>query len=131
MEFREEVHRRVGLVTFPYLFCVNCSSKTPIKYANVGSTKQQCAINLRSVLANKCVGGTHPSLDMLCTVMDLPPPIAEKAYLERARQVMSNCLLQASDSMLRAQKEVRELYDCDVGTGEIADILVSCDGTWQ
>lgn len=83
-----------------------------------------------SVLANKCVGGTHPSLDMLCTVMDFPPPITERVYLERAQHVMYNYLLQSNDGILRAQKEVRELYDCDVRTGEIADILVSCDGTW-
>ena len=43
----------------------------------------------------------------------------------------SNCLLQSNDSMLRARKEVMEFYDRDVGTGEIADILVSCGGTWR
>ena len=44
VELREDEHRRVGLVTFPYLLCVNCSGKTPIKYANVGvcSCKQVC-----------------------------------------------------------------------------------------
>ena len=30
IEFREELHNRDGLVTRPYLFCMKCSSKTPI-----------------------------------------------------------------------------------------------------
>ena len=98
VEYREDGYR-VGLVTYPYLFCVTCSGKTPIPFAKVGST-QQFAMNLKSILANKCVGGTHPSLDMLCTVMDLPPPITQRVYLEHSKHVMSKCLQQSYDSML-------------------------------
>ena len=32
VEVREECHRRLGLVTHPYLYCCSCSARTPICY---------------------------------------------------------------------------------------------------
>ena len=33
--------------------------------------------------------------------------------------------------MERARQEVREFYEIDVAGGTTADVLISCDGTWQ
>ena len=63
VEFREELYRSEGLVTHPYLFCVACTGKSPIRYAKVGTTRR-LPLNESSVLANKCGGGTHPPLDI-------------------------------------------------------------------
>ena len=50
VEFREDLYRREGLVTHPYLFCVACTGKSPIWYAKVGTTRR-LALNESSVLA--------------------------------------------------------------------------------
>ena len=72
--YREEFHRREGLVTHPYLLCTNCNKKTHIEFAVVDTSKQ-FAVNQKSVLANKCASGTHPSLEMVHAMQDLPPPV--------------------------------------------------------
>ncbi len=124
IELREDLHRREGLVTHPYLFCPSCNGKDYIAYSR-GSTKQRrLAINQKSVFANKCAGGTHPSLQMLCAMMDLPLPVSSRAYQLHTHTVSEKSILQAKASMEQTRCEVRELYE--VETGEMADIL-----TWQ
>ena len=130
VEFREDLYRREGLVTHLYLYCVACAGKSPIPYAKVGTTRR-LALNESSVLANKCAGGTHPSLDLVCTMMGLPPPISAPQYAEHSKIVCAGCTLQAASSMEQARREVMEHYSIDVASGEVADVLVSCDGTWQ
>ena len=71
VELREDLYRREGLVTHPYLFCVACTGKSPIPYAKVGTTRW-LVLNESSVLANKCAAGTHPSLQMTCVMIGLP-----------------------------------------------------------
>jgi hypothetical protein len=77
---------------------------------------------------NKCAGGTHPSLEMMHTTQGLPPPESIAAYSTHATKICKMSILQARVSMQRARQEVWEFYDTDV---KDADILISCDGTWQ
>ena len=62
--------------------------------------------------------------------MDLPLPVSINVYAKYVDDVRDMSMLQAKTSMEQARHEVHELYSVDVG-GEIFDILVSCDGTWQ
>ena len=57
----------------------------------------------------------------------LPPPVSASNYRNHAKAVDKAAITQAS--MKRAILEVREHYG--VEPEAIADILISCDGTWQ
>ena len=128
VEFCEDIHRKEGLVTHQYLCCTKCGSKAAIQFARVGTTKK-FEVNVKSVLANKCVGGSHSSLDLFCTMMDLPLPVSPSVYCEHAKVVCHACTQQAGASMKQASNEVRQHYDAEYSNA--IEILVSCDGTWQ
>lgn len=125
---KENLVSRQGLYTEPYLFCEGCSKVTKIPFSKCHSSKA-FAVNRHSVLASKCVGGTHASLEMFCGMLNLPPPVSKVAYVEHMNEVRKHAILQAKNSMVRARQEVREHYK--VSGDEFADITISCDGTWQ
>ena len=129
IELREDFHRREGLVTHPYLFCPGCKEKDYIEYSRGSAKQKRFQLNQRSVLANKCIGGTHPSMQLFCSIMELPLPLAYRTYSSHSHAVCKASELQVKDSMEQARCEVREHYG--VGEGEVAEILVSCDGSWQ
>ena len=101
MEFREELYRREGFMTHPFLFYVSCSSKTPIQYKNVCSTKT-FEINQNSIIANKCASGTYSSLNIFCTMQGLSPPVSASNYCNHAKAVDKAAITQAQASMKRA-----------------------------
>lgn len=102
--------------------------RAPISYATIGTSKV-LEVNHRAVLANKCSGGSHASLQMLCGMLNLPAPVSQNVYTKHSKAVRDQCILQAEASMTSAREEVREHHG--VESDEVADILVSCDGTWQ
>ena len=51
--FREDVSRRQGLCTFPFLYCLNCTTALPIPFSTLGSSKA-LAINRRAVCQQVC-----------------------------------------------------------------------------
>jgi hypothetical protein len=67
---------------------------------------------------------------MLFGMMDLPMPVSKNAYTTHNQESEKQAKLQAEDSMARAREEVRRLYDSEYD-GDVVDVLVSCDGTWQ
>ena len=120
------MHRRKGLVTHPYIYCTNCGGEDYIEYSHITkcrgnrSEKRQrtWALNQRSVLATKCTGGTHKSLQMHCILMDLPVPVSRSRYSKIGCDVREASILQAQTSMEQARREVRDLYSIDTDTGE-------------
>ena len=128
VKFGEDIHRKEGLVTHPYICCTKCGSKATIQFARVGTTKI-FEVNVKSVLANKCVSGSHSSLDLFYTMMDFPLPIFPSVYCEHAIVVCHACTQQAGASMKWARNEVRRHYNAEYDNE--VEILVSCDGTWQ
>ena len=58
-------------------------------------------------------------------------PVSRSRYSKIGYDVREASILQAQTSMEQARREVRDLYSIGTGTGAVADILVSCDGTWQ
>ena len=131
LTIREDPWVKQGLFTSPHFICKRCHNETAIHFPTLGGNSRALAINRRIVFANKCIGGTRAGLDVFCSILDLPNPVSQKPYAQHVEAVKEKAILQAKDSMKRANKEVREHYDCDVGDDEVADILVSCDGTWQ
>lgn len=64
-------------------------------------------------------------------MLDLPPPVSKNVYQKHSKDVLKSTVAQAQASMEQARHEVLDLYDADAEAGEVADILVSCDGTRQ
>ena len=81
------------------------------------------------MLANKCIGGSYPSLETICALLDLPPPVSQHAYQQHMRVIEMGAHAETQDSMCRARDEVRKLYDAS--QNQVIDIIISCDGTWQ
>ena len=127
--FKEDSTKRSGLYTAPYMFCEHCSHRIPIPFTFVGNSKV-LLINRKSVLANKCAGGTLASLQMLLGMLDLPMPVSKNSYTAHVQAISKYALLQAQASMDTARKEVRTFYKAE-SDDEIVDVVVSCDGTWQ
>ena len=124
---KEDLYKREGLCTHPYLFCQKCGSKTVIPFTK--SSSRSLAINRRAVLANKCIGGSYPSLETFCAMLDLPPPVSQHAYQQHMTVIEMGARAEVEDGMRRAREELRTHYDAD--HDQVIDTLVSCDGTWQ
>ena len=127
--YREDFTKRQGLYTAPYLLCERCSYQVAIPFSSVGDTKV-LTVNRKAVFANKCAGGSAASLQMLFSMLDMPGPVSKNVYTTHLQQIEIHAKLQADDSMTRAREEVRTLYGSE-NDGDIVDVLVSCDGTWQ
>ena len=122
--FKEDLFKRVGLCTHPYLFCCNYQAKA---FRKAGS--RSIAVNRRVVLANKCIGGSYTSLETLFVLLDLPPPVSQHAYQQHMKIVAMGACAEVEDSMRRAREELREIYNAL--PDQVVDILIRCDGTWQ
>ena len=104
---KEELYKREGLCTHPYLYCQSCESKTAIPFTK--SSSRSLAVNRRAVLANKCVGGSYSSLETLCALLDLPPPVSQHAYQQHMRVIEMGARAEVEESMQRARDELRTL----------------------
>ena len=127
--YREDFSRRQGLYTAPYLLCESCNCQVSIPFSSVGTSKVLC-VNRKAVFANKCAGGSAASLQMLFSMLDLPLPVSKNVYTAHLQEIEAQAKVQAQDSRKRARDEIRSLYG-SVDDGDVIDVLVSCDGTWQ
>ena len=105
VELKEDWTAKQGLYMAPYLYCSNCHKTTPITFS-VCQPSKTLAINRCSVLANKCVGGTHSDLAMFFAMLDLPSPVARCTYSQYIKEILGGCASDAQESMRRARKEV-------------------------
>ena len=121
--------RKEGLSTHPSLQCEQCGATNKIPFSTLPPSHKALTINRKSVFANKCIGSTSASLNTFCTMMDLPAPVSQKQYREHAIVINDQCIAEAQDSMRRARQEVRKCYDAALG--DVIDVTVSSDGTWQ
>ena len=125
---RENLHLRQGLYTEPYLVCEECSNVTKVPFSRCTPSKA-VTINRQSVFAAKCIGGSLASLQMFCAMLNLPPPVSKASYVDHMKEVKTQAVAQAQYSMTAAREQVREYYN--VSDDDLADITVSCDGTWH
>ena len=120
--------QRLGVYTAPYIFCNSCSCQVSIPFTTVGDS-EVLTVNRKAVFANKCVGGSCASLQMLFGMLDLPMPISKNAYTMHILHIEKFAKLHAEDSMSRARREVCRHYGAQ--GDDVVNVLVSCDGTWQ
>ena len=117
--YREDFSKRKGIYT-----AQNCNFQVPIPFSSVGTSKV-LTVNRKAVFANKCAGGSAASLRMLFSMLDMPLPVSKNVYTTHLLEV---AMVQAEESMKRARDEIYCLYG-SVEDGEVADVLVSCDGS--
>ena len=99
---------QIGLCANPSLYCTSCETETPIPFATVDNSKS-LLINRKSIFANKCVGGTHSSLNTFCAMMNMPTPLSKNSYTEHTSVINDHCIKEAKASTDRARQEVRQL----------------------
>ena len=66
---------------------------------------------------------------MLFAMLDLPPPVARCTYSLYIKDILDGSSEVVQKSMEGARREVRDVAGAT--DGEVVDVLVSCDGTWQ
>lgn len=90
-------------------------------------------INNRAVLAMREIGKGLTALEKLCGYMNLLPPMNCNAYNKMQTTLHAAYKNIAEQSMNQASAELRQVDRDDVALNEngVADISVSCDGTWQ
>ena len=76
----EDLSKRHGLYTAPYLLCCKCKNRTPIPFSKVGKECRGIAINQKAILASKCAGQSYAGLKILFSMLDLPLPVSKKIH---------------------------------------------------
>ena len=85
-------------------------------------------INRRLVYGMRTLGKGYAGARKFCTVMNMPPPPTEKAFLSNSRHIKAI----AKETMKKAGEEFFSLKKQSNLSGvEPVNCGVSCDGTWQ
>ena len=65
---------------YPTLVCDDCKASTPIVSSYAGESHRH-AVNLRSALVKVAIGESHTSFEILCCLMNLPPPSSKSTFV--------------------------------------------------
>ena len=76
----------------------------------------------------RIIGRGRASLTKFCSVMNMPGPVAKKSFTTHVKAIARVSQQVAEAEMQKAVKEVRDINKAE--EDEIADVAVSCDGTW-
>ena len=88
--------------------------------------------NNRAIIAMREIGRGHTTVKNFCGFMNMPPPMQIKSFNEMQKNIVSVYQDVVNDSMQTASGELRDMAIDEFGQkNEVADIVVSCDGTWQ
>lgn len=74
------------------------------------------------------IGRGRASLTKFCSVMNMPGLVAKKSFTTHVKAIARVSQQVAEAEMQKAVKEVRDINKAE--EDEIADVAVSCDGTW-
>ena len=97
-----------------------------------GCDNQSFEMNNRAIIAMIEIGRGHTALKIFCDFMNMPPPILIKSFNDMQQNIASVYQDVANDSMQIASDELRNMASDEFGQkNEVADIAVSCHGTWQ
>ena len=129
--YREDFSKLQDLYTAPFLLCESCSCQVPIPFSSHGNSKV-LRVSRKAVFTNKCACGSAASLQILFSMLDIHVhvPVSKNVYTAHLQEIETQAKVQAEDSMKRAKDEIPSSYG-SVDDGDIIDVLVSCDGTWQ
>jgi len=115
-------------------FTQNCYTS---KKAVQNGHKSSYDVNIRSVLASQAMGRTQ--LGHFCATMDLPQPVTSNAYISIQKKLLEKADVQAEKIMNDAAHRLFEItrkhnpenISNSEEHGELANVAVTVDGTWQ
>ncbi|XP_032242112.1 uncharacterized protein LOC116620586 [Nematostella vectensis] len=121
-----------GLARTLVLLCSNngCQAMTelPTSKRIVNGKARFYDVNRRSALAMRVIGRGRAALVKFCAVMNMPGPVKPKSFSSHVRAIHRVSKQVAGSEMAKAVKEIRKSKGCKGDS--VADISVSCDGTW-
>ncbi|GFW45676.1 uncharacterized protein TNCV_3246131 [Trichonephila clavipes] len=114
-----------GLSSVFSIECKNCKDLCSFRNSKMlGKRKNIPEINRRFVYAMRTIGQGHAAMTTFCSVMDFPPPVAEKSYNNIINKLQLCSKEVAEASMQSAALE-------EVTLTNSSDIIISGDGTWK
>lgn len=137
----EDLKSRKGLASSIALHCKNCrNSASSMSSSTTNSTYD---INMRLVYGMRCIGKSKNAADILCGILNLPPPPTKFASLYD--KLLKSLETVSDASMEAAVEETVELgvtleesvelsaaiQETDESTLSRRDISAAFDGTWQ
>lgn len=118
---------RMGLASQMTFQCVACGEETT--FSTDSKTGRFYPIYWSAVFAAKSIGRGYAALSRFCNNLDLPGPVAKRAFERHSKQIRDAAVLEAKESMSVAVEEIRQLNGCE--GDELADIAINIDGTWM
>lgn len=128
--FMEDNLKWKGCASTLRLLCEQCGWK----HSFCTSKKQgkSFEVNRRIVYGMRTLGKGYAGARKFCTIMNMPPPPNEKAFLSNSRVIGRHMKAIAKETMKKAGEEVLSLKkDVNSSEGLPVNCGVSCDGTWQ
>lgn len=117
----ENVESRLGLCTELIMKCTKCDKKCSTRTSET-TRHRFYDINVRLVYGMRCIGKGKKGADLLCGILNLPPPMSK---FSNYTDFMKRSLVAVSQgSMIKAASEI-------IAESGTRDIIVGIDGTWQ
>ena len=107
------------------LWCINTYTSPKIE-KNDSPGQNRHTVNTLATIAFREIGKGHEAMKMFNSCMNMPPPMAKKAFASISDDLFGAYEDVANKSMARAADEVKEDK-----SAEINDCQVTIDGTWQ
>ena len=128
--FTEDNLKRKVCASTCRLLCEQCGWKH--SFCTTKKQGKSFEINRRLVYGMRTLGKGYAGARKFCTVMNMPPPPTEKAFLSNSRVIGRHIKVIAKETMRKAGEEVFSLKKQSNSSGaEPVNCGVSCDGTWQ
>ena len=112
---------------------INLSIECDCGYENpfYSSTKngKSFDVNKRFVYAMRSCGQGFAGMERFCTLMNMPKPLTKNNYSKTVVLLKDACKTVAIDTMKNASTDLH--LQKNLPSQQIADIAVSCDGSWQ
>ena len=135
-----------GLAAHLILVCSNCQAETELESSGKCHSSDRVdkkggrtayEVNRRSVLAT--IGYGLTGLENFCALMNLPEPIAKRAYNNSMKTIERGCIGVTESHMSNAANELRRIaeeenkdqIEQDKDHRKIAKVAITIDGTWQ
>ena len=122
--------KKKGLASLLTIKCSSCGHSVESYTSKISTKDKTFDINYRAVYAMRECGQGHSSLDTLCSLLNMPSPMVNKAYTDIIHKISDAVKDVCHDTMVDAIDELR-IANNVVDKDKCMNIPVSCDGSWQ
>ncbi|KAJ8032104.1 hypothetical protein HOLleu_25526 [Holothuria leucospilota] len=125
-----ETESRRGLAGSFSLSCSACGKNTPFHTSgNITDRGKSADINRRMTYAAMEVGLGREGLADMCSILNMPPPVTDRAYQSHVKVICRSAEEEAEQQMQEAVSRARAANGVE-DNESIVDLPVSFDGTW-